>query len=203
MPIQTITITVNVSQSSLRSPRSADVYVEGINRSLATRFFRVNSGAGRILNYPTGRASIEWSAQVNKQNGAFDARDYQFITRNVLTQFQSATGAIGWDVDRIVSGLPSLGSGVTRPNLLIGEPSRVERNVRDGELPTDFTDVSSSVIPATVASGAGTGREVPSSLARVGGAISGLYGEQKTLMIVGGVTIATVALAVIVYKVKS
>ena len=203
MPIQTITITVNVSQSSLRSPSSADVYVEGINRSLATRFFRVNNGAGRILNYPTGRASLEWSGQVNKQNGTFGASDYTFITRNVLSQIQSATGATGWNLDRIVSGLPSLGSGVTRPNLLIGEPSRVERNVEDGEQATDFSSVPSSVVPATVASGTGTGREVPSSLARVGNALSGLYGDQKTLMIVGGVTIVTVAVAVIVYKVKS
>lgn len=203
MPIQTITLTVNVSQSSLRSPRSANVYVEGINRSLATRFFQVNNGAGRILNYPTGRASLEWSGQVNKQNGTFGASDYQFITRNVLSQMQSAAGASGWDVDRIVSGLPSLGSGVTRPNLLIGEPSRVERKVEDGERPTDFSGVSSSIVPATVASGTGTGREVPSSLANVGNALSGLYSDQKTMLIVGGITVAIVAAAVIVYKVKT
>lgn len=202
MPVQTYTITVDTSQESVRALRSADVYVEAINRALSTRFFRVNNGSGRTLNSDIGsRVSLQWSGQVNKQNGTFNATDVAFITRTVIAQMQSASRANGWDTDRIVSGLPAMGTGTTRPNLLVGEPSIVRRIVRDGEQPTDFSDTPTTIIPRTIASGNGTGQAVPSTLAVIGDRVGGIVSEYKTPVIAVSAAVVVTVIGVAAWKV--
>jgi len=202
MPVQTYTIAVDVDPDSVRSLRSADVYVEGINRSLATRFFRVNNGAGRVLNRTIGsRASIQWSGQVNKQRGTFNNDDAAFITRNVIAQMQSACGAAGWDVDAIIRGLPGAGSDSTRPNILIGEPSFVRRVVREGEHPTNFSGLSPSILPETVTSGTGAGTSPPTALSLAANRVAGVISDYRTPVIAVSAAVVVTVIGVAAWKV--
>lgn len=202
----TFTIAIDTSQASISQIRNAATYVEGINNALRTRFYGVDSGAGRILNQNIGsRASVQWSCVVNKQRGEWTSDDVRFVTRTALSQIASAARATGWGVDGIVSSLPATGNGSVRPNLLIGEPARVQRFIQVGSQPTDFSVVpSTAVVERTVASGTGNtpvGMVVPSSIEAAARRAASAIEDYRTPVIIGGVAVATMIGAFLVWRV--